>query len=133
MNYLTIPSFKSMSAQEVFDMSAGHLLKQGKQCQDDTETCLYRGENGMACAAGVFLTDEGAKAADNPKEMLGHSCPTAGWEHLVFLEAVPCKHVELIRALQGIHDYILPSGWKTRLSELADRENLSDAVCHEPV
>jgi hypothetical protein len=113
-------------------MSARHLLRQGKQCKDDTEDkCLYLDENGMACAAGVFLTDEGAQAADNPKEKLGHICSSAAWQHLIDLGAVPDVNCLLITALQNVHDYTSVHTWRDNLRRTAKDFNLNDAVCRE--
>lgn len=49
-----------MTAQEVFDKVATHLLKQGVCSADDDNDreCLYRGPNGTMCAAGALIPDD---------------------------------------------------------------------------
>lgn len=46
--------------QEIFDTSLNHIRKQGAPSVDpeDKRVCLYRGPNGLQCAAGPFVTDE---------------------------------------------------------------------------
>ena len=41
--------------QEIFDKIYTHLVTQGKQAMDDTETCRYRTDEGLMCAVGVLL------------------------------------------------------------------------------
>lgn len=123
MNYLTIPGFQDMSAQEVFDMSARHLLKQ-MQRSESSSTCLYRSGN-LACAAGVFLTDAGAEAADSLSGPQG-----SPWDMVVQNELAPVTNVQLICELQSVHDYNDPIAWKEKLMDVAKDFNLNDAVCH---
>jgi len=119
--YATIPGFENMTAQQVFDMSASHLLKQMGRSQSDSEACLYRGPNGLKCAAGVFLTDEGAEAADN-------SCENT-WGGVVARRIAPPENESLIESLQNIHDYRRIDTWREQLKLLAECEGLDDSVC----
>lgn len=92
--FITIPGFSKMSAQKVFNMSAAHLLKQNSMSINSTKTtCAYRGERGKACAAGVFLTDEGARNYNGDS-----------WEELILDSRIPKIHKELVDTLQSIHD-----------------------------
>ena len=52
--YLTIPGFTKLSAQRLFDMSAEHVLKNGKPSLNANGTCTY---GGIGCAAAPFLKE----------------------------------------------------------------------------
>lgn len=49
-----------MNAQEIFDTVFTKLYEQGKQSVDPElpHTCMYRGPDGMKCAAGFLIPDE---------------------------------------------------------------------------
>lgn len=42
--------------QELFNIVSLHLLNQGQKSAHET-LCMYRGPNGMKCAAGVLIPD----------------------------------------------------------------------------
>lgn len=46
-----------MTAQEVFETVATHLLKQGGQARNE-EGCAYRAPDGSKCAAGCLIPDD---------------------------------------------------------------------------
>ena len=124
--YATIPGFEEMSAQDIFNLSASHLLKQRKRCESDEETCLYR-KDGMACAAGVFLTDEGAKKADSYADKGGGGL---AWDAVVAAGLAPDHHTRLILDLQGVHDGSDdPELWRDQLHKLAAEYQLNSDVC----
>lgn len=92
-----IPGFEQLTPQEVFDISASHLLKQGKRSvKPGTNQCMYRGPDGMKCAAGVFLTDNFA--------INGHA-EGCSWHALtISANGVPKTNEGLITQLQLVHD-----------------------------
>lgn len=48
-----------MDRNKVFNRIAEHLLNQGKPCTETgTDSCLYRGPNGMSCAIGCLIPDD---------------------------------------------------------------------------
>jgi hypothetical protein len=53
-----------MNAQEIFDTSYKHIIKQGSASYDPKMGCMYRGPDGKMCAAGPFLTDEQAASVE---------------------------------------------------------------------
>lgn len=56
--------------QEIFDKVVNHLRKQNAKSVDPvTNTCLYRGPNGMKCAVGCIIPDK-----DYLPEMEGKTC-----------------------------------------------------------
>ena len=131
--YATIPGFEQLTAQQVFDMSASHLLKQMEQSllpgwleNSPNGRCLYRGDHGLKCAAGVFLTDGGAKKCDEYDDDEGSG---SGWVALTIAGLVPNTNVDLILRLQLIHDNYWPSEWRGKLIALAADFGLDDSVC----
>ena len=47
-----------MTRQEVFDKVYTHFVTEGNPPSMDGQECLYRGPNGLKCAAGLFIPDE---------------------------------------------------------------------------
>lgn len=120
-NYMTIPGFEDMTAQQVFDMSAAHLLRQMVR-SEKPGACLYRSGE-LACAAGVFLTDAGAEIADS----MGGS-DGSPWDRVVAAKIAPSTNESLIGSLQAIHDFREPDEWRRALRLLAKEYNLNHAV-----
>lgn len=105
-----------MTNQEIFDIVARHLLKQGAK-SEDTETCLYRGPNGLKCAVGVLIPDayylpamEG-RGVDTFMDRFHEAGKASGITH----ESLP-----LLRKLQACHDEVSVPYWPVHLSEIAD-------------
>lgn len=126
---ITLATLPEKSAQEVFDYVATHLLTQNERSilsYDDTEYfedeniigCMYRGENGLKCAAGCLMSDEEYKP-----EWEGII-----WAELTTFKHVPNAHIFLIRALQEIHDQHPPKEWKRQLKLLAESRQLDSSV-----
>lgn len=104
----------SVSAQQVFDFVARHLLTQGKKALSETGYCVYRGTNNLKCAAGCLITDQ----KYDPK-MEGKS-----WKSVVDNFGVSDNHKNLIYRLQVIHDTREVSEWPIQLNEVAFDYNL---------
>lgn len=117
-----------MTAQEVFDKVARHLLKQGQRSvrsvshHKDQPECAYRSPSGLKCAVGCLIPDheydprmEG-KAVDCLDDFAG----TMG-------ELVPA-HGRLLMELQQIHDSRMPTSWASELRDLATHRGLSVAA-----
>ncbi len=103
--------------QEVFDIVYRHLMKQMRKCTDDgTEvgTCMYRGLEGMKCAAGVLIPDD-----NYDSEM--ENCT---WMRLVHEKKVPEDHHKLIARLQRVHDVVFIDKWEATLQDLAAEHQL---------
>jgi hypothetical protein len=95
-----IKGFESLSKQQMFDMSARHVLKNGRasyKALKDHEgremssgTCVY---SGIGCAAAPFLTPEARK------KLIGR------WEDgLVYGGLVPSYEAGFVQSLQDCHD-----------------------------
>jgi hypothetical protein len=113
--------------QELFDVSAAHLLKQRARSVSPSGRCLYRGPNGTMCAVGVLISD------DNYNLRL----EGRGVGHEAVLRALrdsgcPTHHaaVVLLADLQRLHDTVEEIDlWPVRLTQLAGRHGLrTDAI-----
>lgn len=87
----------TLTAQQIFDTVATHLLKQGKRATNLHGTCVYRGEGGTKCAVGCLIADE----EYNPK-MEGCSVSVL-WREGWLPERLK-EHFHLLVDLQGTHD-----------------------------
>ncbi len=116
---ITLKTLPQATAQQVYDQAKEHLLKQNAKSMTDgsgtLEGCLYRGPNGLKCAAGCLIADEEYKI-----DMEGRS-----WSSLVQDGYVPDYLKNLISELQTMHDQNMPSLWPTELELLAQRHNLN--------
>ena len=83
-----IPGFEKLSKQELFDMAAAHVLKNGKASMWGG-SCSYKG---IGCAAAPFLTPE--RREGNP----------GSWLTLSRREEVPQHEATFIQDLQLCHD-----------------------------
>lgn len=88
-----------LSAQEVFDTVATHLLVQGKPAHDHNNECRYRAPDGAKCAVGCLINDDEYKAQMESWNV----------DHLHSKGLLPFRLVEhkwLLSDLQVAHD-----GW----------------------
>lgn len=120
---ITLATLSSATAQQVFDQVAVHMLTQKQQSlsySNGVERCVYRGRNGLKCAAGALIADEEYRPCMENK----------GWDELVFYGTVPADHQFLIARLQEIHDTATwPKSWYEELSNLATSLGLNaDAI-----
>ena len=97
---ITLATLAQATPQEVFNQVAKHMLAQGKRSAkpDDQNACLYRGPNGLKCAAGALIGD------DEYVEDMDNNDAGTSWHGLVNRGQVPGEHFELIQELQQIHD-----------------------------
>ena len=113
----TIVDLETATAQEVFDLVAGHLLWQNAK-SENADACLYRGPNGLKCAAGFLLND------DVDFSLIENRA----WEDAIVLLELSNRHENLISTLQMIHDQEDLKDWKERLSELAKDFKLNSEI-----
>jgi hypothetical protein len=120
---ITLATLKDATAQQVFDQVATHLLKQNaKSRNSEAGACSYRGNEGRMCAAGCLIADSEYKP-DWDNSTVGKS-----WWALNKEGFVPDAHVEMIRALQGIHDHHAVEEWRDDLRTLSLKFGLEDTV-----
>lgn len=116
-------------AQKIFNTVAKHLLTQRKKSYGAMPPevsgigrgCLYRGPNGLKCAAGVLIPDKYYKRSMEGSNIRGVPYFRARYE----------GNLALLETLQDIHDCDRASGWKRRLTEVADHEGLSPSVLED--
>lgn len=92
---ITLANLAEATEQQIFDQVAAHLLKQGVRSVDDQTRCLYRGPNGLMCAAGCLIADEEYKPEFDIR---------GSWTRMVESKAVTNKHEYFIGMLQSMHD-----------------------------
>ena len=110
-NKMVIPLL-AKTQKEIFSYVIDHMIKQGVPSLDETKTCLYRGPNGLMCAAGCLIPDD-----QYDPNMEGES-----WDNLVNIwNVVDKRHLNLIMSLQGIHDDWSAHKDIDRLLEAAER------------
>ncbi len=119
---ITLKTLPQATTQEVFDQVARHLLTQNQKSMG-SDRCLYRGPNGLKCAAGCLIGDD---EYDPLFDSLTSSLTSTGWGSLVNNNLVPKDHQELIVELQQVHDQLqVHSNWRDDLINLAIRLGLS--------
>lgn len=120
--FITLATLEEVTAQEVFNQVARHLLTQKKRSMIGG-ACAYRGDNGTMCAAGCLMSDEEAQNINNSVES-----NTVPWIALVDEKVVTKKHFDLISQLQYIHDVIKIDEWLKQLIDLAKHYNLDYTI-----
>lgn len=120
--FATIAGFTKLTAQQIFDKSARHLLKQNKRSYDHGRAmCLYEGPHGLGCAAAPFLQPSRRAAMDS----LQTDAPGGtAWLNLFESGWVPAKNRKLVAELQGVHDDHMPDAWPQELRAFAIRHRL---------
>lgn len=109
---ITLATLPQATEQEVFDQVVRHMLTQGERSENDIG-CVYRGPNGLKCAAGCLISDEeyNSDMDNNPEG--------TSWQDLSARDEVPSKHLALISVLQRIHDGIGTQDWPEALEREA--------------
>jgi hypothetical protein len=105
-----INKFARMTRSEVFLAVKNHLLTQRvRSTIEDDEylgpTCAYRGPNGLRCAAGCLIGDDEYTPDIEEKS----------WLTIVSYGGADPRHMDLIRALQRLHDFVEPDKWEQAL------------------
>lgn len=119
---ITLKTLPQATEQEVFDQAASHILRQNKKSLNPNGIgCAYRGNDGLKCAAGCFISDDEYKPA---MDSYGMEALGLGWDDMINEGFAPTQHNRLINELQGIHDIAPVDEWKDQLERLANRYNL---------
>lgn len=117
MYSITLKSLPFVTAQEVFDQVAYHLLKQNKKSLERSEspyTCAYRTNSGLKCAAGCLIGDD----------EYNKNFEKQSWHNLVENFGIPKNHYDLIRTLQNFHDLYEVEKWHSGLKQIAKKFKL---------
>lgn len=128
---ITLANLATATQQQVFDQVAAHLLHQNAKSIKDgkANNCVYRGDNGLKCAAGCLISDDEYKP-EMDKAAPEHA-PNSGssWPSLVARELVPCtEHNQFITILQELHDDHAPEHFKKELRRTAEEYGLKTDV-----
>ena len=119
--YITIDGFESLTKQQMFDMSAKHVLANGRRSTNDGG-CIY---SGIGCAAAPFIKLEYREDADRAEA-------GSGWSFLHDADLVPGHNSGLVAAMQECHDSAhsacFVGDFKKRMLEVAEWYNLSADV-----
>ena len=113
-----------MTNQEAFTRIVTHLRRQGKHSLHPkggprlTQKCAYRAPTGERCAVGVLLTDEFYTPA-----LEGCAVMTPVMMS-VLNQALPGVSLDLLQAMQHIHDGSLPKTWELLWARVAREMNL---------
>jgi hypothetical protein len=112
---ISLKNLNEATAQQVFDQVVDHLRKQGVQSKNHTTGfCLYR-YGALKCAAGCLIADD-----EYTPMMDGGDGGT--WSFLtIAIKGFPTAHVELIQALQRLHDSVNPEYWEEAFRDLVAR------------
>lgn len=122
----------SLSNQEIYDISARHLLTQKQRAvreRDDSGMCLYRSPGGLKCAVGALIKDEHYHPALEGKDPSLRSVQLALLASGVDTQGRVALY--LLTELQRIHDRSPVSDWLSALAQLARVQMLSSDVLKE--
>ncbi len=119
--------------QEIFDIAATHLLKQGEKSivvtpdrgHGPTPTCRYRGAHGMKCAVGIFI---GVEQYSIGMEGMSVDRMFGRYPEVMEASGLDIAHQEFLSALQKIHDQEDVAGWRHLLWSLALENGLDPQV-----
>lgn len=114
-----------MIAEELrplFEKIKTHLLTQMEKSTDEDGLCMYRGLNGLMCAAGCLIPDH--KYSPRMEE-------TSSSDLEYFRSTFNSSENALITAFQLLHDDLDPSEWAVEIDELEHMgaENFQQYLC----
>lgn len=134
----------ALTLQEIFDKSAAHLLKQGRQSitsRPNGKSCLYKDENGNMCAVGCLIKPElndgsfeGASIAGVLRYM-DSKIGSFDCKQRALLSALKASDINtntttlrLLSRLQRVHDACAVDSWPQVLGIVAEDLKLNTAV-----
>lgn len=124
---------QQLSAQQIFDRVATHLLTQGRRSlrfrpgSSLPEGCAYRGTEGLRCAIGCLISDESYDPRMEGRSVHYLVEDNAGRATFPDLEPL-WPHYELLRRLQKVHDESEPPFWLGQLRAIASEFGLSPSA-----
>lgn len=114
--------------QKIFDRVATHLLTQNQKSTrafGESLRCVYRGDYGCKCAVGCLIDDEHYDPSLEGESITSPRVSRAVELSLGILINYKNKNLNLLRALQTIHDLDEPSNWAQQLAQLAKNYGLT--------
>lgn len=119
-----------MNLQKIYDKVKNHLLTQNRKSVKyyayGTYHCRYRSDDGAKCAIGCLIPDSWY-------DPMMENLSVNDLYHDKFLNPIlnssvgkltPIK-MDLLMALQGVHDDSEPSAWKRRFKQVANKFKLN--------
>ncbi len=101
--------------KQAFETVKNHLLTQNEKATTHNGlSCRYRGDDGLKCAIGCLIPDD-------------QYDPTLEGNALIYnegLRALPCMgglDINLMDALQTVHDCFAPHSWATDLDKVENK------------
>lgn len=122
--YVTIRGFEKYTLQQIFNMSAAHLLTTRERSERPSGGCIY---SGIGCAAAPFIRQSEHARCDR-LSMDSSVANGSGWLDLQDANLVPSHFAQQIAALQGIHDHHPVRDWSAELQKFAIQYNLNTSV-----
>jgi len=113
-----------MNKQQIFDKVKTHLLTQMKRSsiiKYDNSICLYRGPDGLMCAAGCVIPDSIYDRRMEGKT-IGVIISGTAFNMPAWMNQNQNKH--LLTSLQDLHDSVDPSDWGSALKRVAETYEL---------
>ena len=93
-----IENNQPVEAQELYDFVVAAIVKQGRPSVGDNDRCLYRGPDGLKCAAGHVIPD----GVYSPVEMENQDISGLCSQRLLPKSLI--RHAALLNSLQRCHD-----------------------------
>lgn len=118
---------KETPVQTIFDIIYKGLLAQGKQSiVPSNGRCMYRGPDGLKCAAGMLIPDDEYIDDMEDEGPVGTFYCRDGFEmkHSWFKKHLSPEAGKVVYELQLIHDRRLPKNWKEQMKSIALRYDL---------
>ena len=120
---------KTLTRQDIFNIAANGLLKQGKQSASG-DKCLYRGPDGLKCAIGMLIPDELYEDAFE-----GNSASKPSVRKALVKAGVPntVGYKDFLDNLQDVHDDHQTGDWECELVNFAHHYDLNPLPMYEGV
>jgi len=109
---------KKLDGKALYKKVRDHLLKQGEKSllPGFDGACAYRSEEGLKCAAGCLIADKHYRKTFETNV----ACTALVWKAIVASGVKDTDaNMDLVMGLQGIHDDVPPSRWRSALNSFA--------------
>ena len=110
-----------MTNEEAFQISAKHLLKQGRRAIVKGN-CVYHAPHGAKCAIGVLIPDDEYRP-EFENMWVGNICEK--------IPAIVPLDVRMLERIQLIHDESSPYEWRSELAKVAREYGFSEEFLNE--
>ena len=107
-----------MDAEQVAEAVKSHLLQQNARSVENN-VCVYKGDNGLCCAAGIFIQDYEPIMEGKP------------WEDVVGDYEQGDRHMDFISNLQIIHDSGEVEWWEEYFNSSRHTDSLKKAKAED--